>query len=341
MSVSVAAPPRLEADRSPERRGLARDQVRLLLSDRHGERDLAFVDLPELLEPGDLLVVNESATIPASVAAVGPFGAFTLNLSTDYGGRLWLAEPRWGRGRPGPLPLRDGSRLDVAGLGATVVARHPTIPRLAFVRFDRDPAEVLERAGRPIAYGYLAADEPLEAYQTIFARVPGSVEMPSAGRPFSAAVLARLRARGVRLARIVLHCAVSSLEAGDDVTGAPPVLPEPYSVPPDAVRAIADARQDGRRVIAVGTTVVRALESSVDCGGLRASEGFSRRYVSPAHRPVVADGLISGFHAPGTTHRDLLAAFLGEERLRRAYRHACDAAYLWHEFGDVHLWLPR
>lgn len=331
----VAAP--READRTPEARGLARDEVRLLVSSREGETDRTFLDLPELLAPGDLLVVNESATLPASLPATGPDGPFVLNLSTEYGPDVWLAEPRHGPGRPGPLPFDDGTEVEVAGAIATVVARYPGIPRLAFFRFDRDVRALLEDHGRPIHYGYLREEYPLEAYQTIFARLPGSAEMPSAGRPFSERVVAALERAGVRFARIVLHGGVSSLEDGDDVTGAPPILPEPYDVPAATVEAITATRDDGGRVVAVGTTVVRALESARDGRELRPSRGFTRRYVAPPSRVAGLDGLLTGFHAARTTHVALLAAFAGPERVERAYRHAVARGYLWHEFGDVHL----
>lgn len=343
MSAAALAPPRaapLEADRTPEARGLARDQVRLLVSERGHDLDRTFLDLPDLLEPGDLLVVNESATLPASLPAAGPDGAFVLNLSTDYGRGLWLAEPRSSRSRPGPLPLADGARIDVAGTAATVVARYPGIPRLAFVRFEGDVPRLLEGHGRPIGYGYLREDPPLSAYQTVFSRVPGSAEMPSAGRPFSPRLLERLGARGIGIARLVLHAGVSSLEEGDDVTGAPPILPEPYEVPPAVVEAVARTRQRGGRVIAVGTTVVRALESAHDGCGLRPSRGFTRRYVAPPRPVRGVDGLLTGFHAARTTHLALLAAVAGEGVVERSYGHAVRAGYLWHEFGDVQLLLP-
>ncbi len=329
------------ADRTPESRGLARDQVRLLVSGPDCDDDRTFVDIPELLSPGDLLVVNESATLPASLPARGAPGAFRLNLATEYGPGLWLAEPRWSEQRPGPLPLPDGCAFSAGGLEATVVARYPSIPRLAFVRFDGDVGRAMERQGQPIRYGYLAEAPPLSAYQTLFAAVPGSAEMPSAGRPFSERVLSRLRARGIALARVLLHAGVSSLEAGDDVTGAPPLLPEPYDVPAATVEAIAETRRRGGRVLAVGTTVVRALETARGPWGLRASRGFTRRYVAPPTVVRSVDGLLTGLHAASTTHLALLAAVAGEPTIQRSYRHAREAGYLWHEFGDVQLILPE
>ena len=328
------------ADRPPEARGLARDEVRLLVSDGDAEHAHRFTDLPSLLRAGDVLVVNESATVPASLPAHGELGDFLLNLSTPYGGDLWVGEPRWGFGQPGPLPLDAGTHLDVGGVRCRLVTEFPGIPRLVFLRAGGDLRAAMRRMGVPIRYGYAAAEFPLEEYQTVFARIPGSAEMPSAGRPFSPRLVARLRERGVGIAPIVLHAGVSSLETGDFPPGAIPVYPEPFEVPASTVDAILRARSRGGRVIAVGTTVVRALESATDACGLRPARGFTRLYLSP-RRPIRSiDGLITGFHEASSTHLALLASFVGEHRLRAAYKVAARDGYLWHEFGDSHLILP-
>ena len=202
-----------------------------------------FRDLPSLLAAGDLLVVNESATVPAALPASAEVGEFVVHLSTRYGPRLWLAEPRWSVSRPGPLPLRPGARLRVAGIDARVVAPYPGIPRLLFLSFDEDPEPNMRALGRPIRYGYLDRDYPLERYQTVFARSPGSAEMPSAGRPFSLRLLAALGERGISLAPIVLHTGVSSLELDGPSLASAPTYPEPFEVPP----ATADALERCRR----------------------------------------------------------------------------------------------
>jgi len=290
-----------------------------------------------LLHPGDLLVVNESATLRASLPARAPWGDFLLNLSTHYGSGLWLSEPRWATDRPGPLPLEMGMVLDVGGISCEVVAPFPGIPRLVFLQADRDLDRAMERVGRPIRYGYAAREFPLEAYQTEFSRIPGSVEMPSAGRPFTAPLLDRLRGDGVEMARVLLHAGVSSLEYGDAGPTHAPVFPEPFEVPPATVDAIRRARARCGRVIAVGTTVVRALESAVHRGEVHPTRGFTRLYLGP-ERPVrTVDGLLTGFHDARSTHLAMLAAFVGPSRLRRAYAVAADQGYLWHEFGDSHL----
>lgn len=350
----IIAPSPTPAVAPPEWRGIARDEVRLLVSDAVGHHHTRFADLPDLLGPGDLLVVNESATLPASLPArgasdtvgVGTVGEgrdidFRLNLSTQFSPRLWLAEPRWSAERPGPMRWRAGDRIRVAGVPARLAAPFRGAPRLWFVAFDADIAETMERHGEPIRYGYLQSPAPpLAMYQTIFARVPGSSEMPSAARPFTPRVLDRLHQRGIGIARIVLHTGVSSLDASDGSTTSLAV-PEPFAVPADTADAINRARGDGRRVIAVGTTVVRALESAAGENGVRATSGFTRLFVEPARGAVVVDGLITGLHEPGTTHRALLEAVGGPRRVREAYQEAFAGDYLWHEFGDTHLlWKP-
>jgi S-adenosylmethionine:tRNA ribosyltransferase-isomerase len=327
----------LEAREPPEERGVARDGVRLLVTvgPRTGHR--SFTDLPKLLRPGDLLVVNESATVPASLPARGPPGPFLLNLSTHYGGGTWLAEPRWGVGRPGPLPIDPGTELDAAGVRVRAIGPFPGIDRLWFVHAEDDLAAAIRAHGSPIQYGYVARPYPLETYQTIFARVPGSSEMPSAARPFTGRVVAALAARGVRIARIVLHAGVSSLESEPDGGSVPPVYPEPFEVPAATAEAVERTRCEGGRVVAVGTTVLRALETAWDGERVRALRGFTRVVLGPERPLRSVDGLLTGLHDPRTSHLALLFGFAGEARVRTAYAEAVREGYLWHEFGDSHL----
>jgi S-adenosylmethionine:tRNA ribosyltransferase-isomerase len=339
IAASRPAPPAgvLEARTTPEERGIARDGVRLLVSHGSRDEDFRFWDLPELLRPGDLLVVNESGTLPASLPASGDPGHFRVSLSTQYAPHLWLAEPRWDVDRPGPVGLRIGEEFHLGGLSARVVAPYPGIPRLLFLRVDGDVLSETARVGSPIRYGYLAREYPLGEYQTVFARVAGSAEMPSAGRPFTPRLVERLQESGVGVAPILLHAGVSSLETDDVAPGWSPVYPEPFEVGESTVRAVAATHARGGRVIAVGTTVVRALESAVDGCGLRAARGFTSVFLRPGRAVRVVDGLITGFHADRTTHLDLLRSLVPADRLDTAYRVARERAYLWHEFGDSHL----
>ena len=336
--ISFERPKDLEATRPPEARGLPRDSVRLLVSRGGNETDTTFRELPNLLRAGDLLVVNESATIPAALPArAASCGSFLLHLSTRYSPRFWLAEPRWSAERPGPLPLEPGATLEVAGVTARAVSPYPGLPRLVYIDFDVPIADRLERDGRPIRYGYLDRDYPLDMYQTVFAAVPGSAEMASAARPFSRELVSRLKAQGIRFASVVLHAGVSSVEVTNPIVETHPIFPEPFEVPQRTVREIETARCGGGRVIAVGTTVARALESAWDGERLLPTRGFTRLFLHPGRPPRTFDALLTGFHDPETTHLALLYAVGGAEAVHRAYRHAIDQGYLWHEFGDSHL----
>jgi NAD(P)-dependent dehydrogenase (short-subunit alcohol dehydrogenase family) len=231
-------PSELQANAPPERRGLARDGVRLMVSTPRGHIHARFYDLAEFLRPGDLLVVNRSATLPATLPAEGRLGSFSVNLSTRYGGRVWLVEPRWGPAQPGPLPLRRGEALSIGGVAVHVVAPYPALPRLWFIRAESSLELAMSRVGKPIRYGYVGEEYPLEMFQTLFACVPGSAEMPSAGRPFTAAVLDRLADRGVELAEVVLHAGVSSLELDAGPVESQSVFPEPFWVFEAAAEAV-------------------------------------------------------------------------------------------------------
>ena len=332
-------PQSLTATRPPEARGLERDGVRLLVSSDAGHVHARFRDLAKFIEPGALIVVNRSATIAASLPAHGAgLKAFRVNLSTRYGPDLWLAEPRWSASRPGPLPLVEGAEIRVAGIAARLVAPHPGLPRLWFVRFAGN-VDAAMAEGEPIRYGYVEAPYPgLEAYQTLFARVPGSAEMPSAARPFTTRVVSTLAERGIGIAEIELHTGVSSLEIERDDQ---PLYAEPFEVPAETAERVNAAHADGRPVIAVGTTVVRALESAWDGARVRTLRGFTRLVIRPDTPIRTIDGLITGLHEPLASHLWMLNAIAGPELVADAYAEAIRHGYLWHEFGDSHLILPR
>lgn len=334
-------PTELQASQPPEDRGIARDEVRLLVSTPTGHRHARFVDLPGFLEPGDLLVVNRSATLAASLPATGDFGPFILNLSTLYGEGIWLAEPRWSPATPGPLPLKAGDSLVVAGLSASAIAPHPGIERLWFVRIAGDICRAMALHGSPIRYGYLAQPAPLAAYQTHFSAIPGSAEMPSAARPFTQRVVDGLRARGVTIAGLLLHTGVSSLEIDTEEIEEHHLYAEPFHVPVATAKAVNQARAEGRRVIAVGTTVVRGLESAWDGQRIQPRKGFTGAYIHPARGSRTVDGLITGLHDPKASHLAMLYAVAGQPMIRSAYAEAVRERYLWHEFGDSHLILTR
>jgi S-adenosylmethionine:tRNA ribosyltransferase-isomerase len=338
----------LEAHEPPEVRGSGRDDVRLLVAYRDDGRlvHARFSDLPDFLRAGDLLVLNTSGTLPAALAAEGPGGeALAVHLSSPAPGavdaRDWVAELRL-RTRTASAPYAGGSPGDrvalPGGATATLLARYRDPSRLWVARLDLAATleSYLAEHGRPIRYAYVERDWPLSAYQTAYATEPGSAEMPSAGRPLTPELLVRLAARGVLLAPLVLHCGVSSLESHE------PPYPERYRVPAETARLVNATRDWGGRVIAVGTTVVRALESVADFEGtVRGGEGWTGLVVSPERGVRVVDGLLTGWHEPQSSHLQMLEAIAGRDLVDASYRAALAERYLWHEFGDVELILPR
>jgi S-adenosylmethionine:tRNA-ribosyltransferase-isomerase (queuine synthetase) len=333
-------PAEREAHDPPEARGVARDGVRLLVSRRAaGEiSHHAFADLPGLLLPGDLLVVNTTATLPAQVRAAG---GLAVHFSTALPDGAWLVELRQLKNKIS-MPNEHGFPGQVIGLpgGAVLTLQGRATARLWRARLSVAVVPYLLRHGVPIRYSYVRRDWPLRFYQTVFARDPGSAEMPSASRPFSTAVVTRLATRGVLIAPLTLHCGVSSLEAGEDP------YPEPYDVPPATARLVNHVRAQrertgGGRVIAAGTTVVRALETAAGPDGrVTASAGWTSHVVTPQTGVRAVDGLLTGLHEPRSSHLRMLAAFAGPDLLARCYAEAISSEYLWHEFGDVHLLLP-
>jgi len=335
--VDFVLPPGSEATEPPEARGIARDGVRMLVSHRRtGEiSHHAFTGLPGLLLPGDLLVVNTSGTLPAAVQAGR---GISVHFSSPLPDGSWLAELRAPSGHA-TKPYAGGSpgqELRLPG-GAWLTLRERVTGRLWRVRLSTAVVPYLLRHGSYIHYSYVEHDWPAQAYQTVFAATPGSAEMPSASRPFTPQIVTSLVVRGVTIAPLTLHTGVSSLE-GDEQP-----YPEPFDVPPATARLVNATRQAGGRVIAVGTTVVRALESAALNGPgaeVVAASGWTHHVVTPETGVHVVDGLFTGLHEPRSSHLHMLNAFAGEPLLRRCYAAAIEHEYLWHEFGDVHLLLP-
>lgn len=314
----------------PERRGVARDEVKMLVTDRASaaNRHVRFLDLPSVLRPGDLLVVNDSATIAAALGAQRRNGErLQLHVATMIDDRIWMTEPR--------DAVLCGEELQLAAGGSvvTIAPVDPQYPRLWYTWFQLpEPMYAyLAKHGKPIHYGYVTEEFPLSDYQTIFAREQGSSEMPSAARPFSERVVEALKRRGVEIATITLHCGVASLEEPER----PPS--ERYRVPEETARAVNRARSEGRRVIAVGSTALRALESSFYRGEVIASSGWTDLIIGDRHTLRTIDALLTGFHDSAATHQSILRAFLGSGLLASIYAEAADAGYYQHEFGDVHL----
>jgi S-adenosylmethionine:tRNA ribosyltransferase-isomerase len=343
--LAFSVPPELEAHSPPEARGLVRDAVRLMVAFR-AERELVdarFRTLPSLLEPGDVVVVNTSRTLPAAVPALRPDGSpVTVHFSTHVDDGRWAVELR--RDDAPLLDAHAGELVELQG-GASAELRAPYAgPRLweATIRIAgsaaNGAAEVhhyLHAHGRPIRYAHVDREWRLERYQTVYASVDGSAEMPSAGRAFSARLIAELVARGVEVAPIVLHCGVSSPGADE------PPYPERFEVPASTARRVNAARAAGGRVIAVGTTVVRALESAAGADGtVRAAGGWTDLVIDADRGVAAIDGLVTGWHEPRASHLALVEAVAGGELLARSYEAALERGYLWHEFGDLLLILP-
>jgi S-adenosylmethionine:tRNA ribosyltransferase-isomerase len=312
-----------------------RDGVRLLVGAPDGVSHRRFTDLPELLAAGDVLVVNRSATLPAAIDVPGT--ELVVHFSTARSDRRWLVELRR-RSAAATVPYPGGAagdRLPLAG-GAAVTLRS-RYGRLWLADVDAESVHShLLAYGRPIRYGYVERDWPLPAYQTVFATEPGSAEMPSAGRPFTTDLVTRLVTAGVVFAPITLHTGVASLEAPE------PPYPEWYEVPPVTARLVGQARAAGQRVIAVGTTAVRAIETAATAdGSVRPGRGWSDLVVTPNRGVYVVDGLLTGLHEPRSSHLQLLAAVAGEPLLARCYAEAVAGGYRWHEFGDLNLLLAR
>jgi S-adenosylmethionine:tRNA ribosyltransferase-isomerase len=330
---------RLEAREPPEERGAGRDDVAMLVATRH-DGALAharFADLPQFLAPGDLLVVNTSGTLPAALAGRLGDRTIELRLSTPIDADTWVIELRTETGSPlRRPPVR--AHIDLpGGACAELLAPYAGSDRLAVARLAlAEPLEsYLRRHGRAIRYGYVPESWPIEAYQTVFAREPGSAEMPSAGRPFTAELVTRLVSGGVLVAPLTLHTGVSSPELGE------PPYPERYCVPETTARLVNAVHGWGGRVVAVGTTVVRALETVTDPNGVvAAGAGRTSLVVTPDDGLRAIDGLLTGWHEPQASHLLMLEASAGAELLAHSYAAASARGYLWHEFGDLHLILP-
>ena len=340
-ALAFELPPGLEAHEPAEARGLRRDGVRLLVTDRSQQAvaHARFGDLPELLAPGDLLVLNTSATLAAALPATRGDGLeLELHLSTPAPGldsdALWIVELR--RGDTPFDRVEVGDRFELpSGAAAQILEPYAGV-RLWVARLDLPQALAVYLAehGQPIRYGYVSRRWPMSAYQNVYALEPGSAEMASAGRPFTAELITRLVAGGVLFAPVTLHAGVSSQERHERP------FAERYRVPEETARLVNAVRGWGGRVIAVGTTVVRALETVAGPDGtVVAGAGWTELVVTPERGLWAIDGLLSGFHESESSHLDLLRAAAGEELLRRSYAAAIAHGYCWHEFGDSHLML--
>ncbi|CAM3715282.1 S-adenosylmethionine:tRNA ribosyltransferase-isomerase [Mesobacillus zeae] len=330
-------PSSLNATQPPERRGVRRDHVRMMVLDKssgHINHD-RFINLEKHLQPGDLLVLNNSRTLPAVLTATRKRHNERTPTRIEIRLARRISENTWD-----VLPVGEEVRNEdilefLPELSAKVITEVSGSP-IKTICFTKKGADLLERIysiGEPIRYEYIYQDWPLEYYQTVFASKPGSVEMPSAGRAFSWEVLFKLQKKGVRLAFIQLHTGLSYL-LDDKWNTSPEENNEEFAIESTVMKNIYETKVSGGRVIAVGTTVVRALETAAKTGDL---SGWTNLYIHNKYPLKIADGILTGFHEPKASHLDMLEAFVPRPLLFSAYEKAIKHGYLWHEFGDMNL----
>lgn len=333
---SFMLPVELSAKEAAERRGIARDKVRLMAINRDTYRveHSRFDNLGEFLHPGNLLVFNTSQTLPAVLSGceLRQGQCIEVRLAQHLGADSWLALLLCQHGNPFACGLKSGIQLDFGqGLMGTVGDRDSIIPRLWQIRFSKSGTELIDllyRLGKPIRYESVSATWDLDYYQTVYAKEPGSAEMPSAGRAFTWKLLFDLKRRGVETAYIVLHTGLSSY-MDDELDQQHPASEEEYFISETAAEKINSTHQQGGRVIAVGATVVRALESVADDSGkVQSRHGYTRLHITSRHTLRSVDGLLTGLHEPEASHLDLLTAFLPAAKIKSAYQEAVQQRYL-------------
>ena len=339
----------LEAGEPPEARGLARDEVRLMVS--HISTDQVehtrFRQIGDFLEPGDVLVINTSGTLNAALPATRSDGTqLELHLSTHLPTNLWVVEMRAYQDNREKTTkpfytIHPGESFELPA-GASVTFHTPYVPGhavsrlwVATLNLPIPLHDYLDQHGFPIRYSYVKEGWPLSYYQTVYATEMGSAEMPSAGRAFTPELLTRLIARGIQIAPLLLHTGVASTEHKE------PVYEEYYRVSEPTARLVNAAHLAHQRVIAVGTTVVRALETVTDTSGVtHPGEGWTDILITPQRGIRSVNGLLTGLHEPLSTHLAMLETLTGRAHLEISYKEALKERYLWHEFGDLHLILP-
>jgi S-adenosylmethionine:tRNA ribosyltransferase-isomerase len=351
-AIEFSLPPELEASAPPEARGLRRDEVRLMISNYSTDqvRHTRFYHLDKYLSEGDVIVINTSRTRNSALLATRADGSvLELHLSIHFDDDLWTVELRSinEMGKTRHLDdARAGETLNLPG-GVSAVLQGPFVSDcndnskpsetlwLAKINFPQDVDDYLARYGFPIRYNYVKERWPLSFYQTVYATEPGSAEMPSAGRPFTPKLLKRLESKGIRIAPLILHTGVSNIETHE------PPYKEFYRVTPETAHLVNEARASGHRVVAVGTTAIRALESVTNGEGkTHASEGWTCLVITPEYKLRAVNALITGMHEPEATHLAMLEALAGLSHIKLAYEEALRKGYLWHEFGDLHLIIP-
>ncbi len=351
-TIEFSLPPELEASAPPEARGLRRDQVRLMVSSYSTDQvtHTRFYNFHKFLNEGDVLVINTSATRNSALLGTRADGTLLeLHLSTHFDDDLWTVEVRSMDEAGKTKHFEDVHQGEMFSLPDSAVAtmQEPYISDcndnskpsetlwLAKIEFPQDVDEYLAHHGFPIRYNYVKERWPLSFYQTVYATESGSAEMPSAGRPFTSRLLKRLESKGIKIAPLVLHTGVSNIETHE------PPYKEYYRVTPETAQIVNEARSSGNRIVAVGTTAIRALETVTNGDGLtHAGEGWTCLVIMPPRGLRAVSALLTGMHEPEATHLAMLEALAGVSHIKVAYEEALREGYLWHEFGDLHLILP-
>lgn len=351
-TLSFSLPPELEASEPPEARGLRRDQVRLMVSNYATDQvsHTRFHRLHKYLSKGDVLVVNTSRTRNSALEAFRADGTgLELHLSTHLDEDLWTVEVRSidESGKTKHLENAQEGEVLTLPVKAKAILQKPYTSDctedskpsetlwLAKLTFPHQVDDYLARHGFPIRYNYVKKRWPLSFYQTVYATESGSAEMPSAGRPFSSRLIKQLASKGIQTAPLILHTGVSNLETHE------PPYKEFFRVPSETARMVNEARAAGHRVIAVGTTAIRALETVTNGdGNTHAGEGWTCLVITPERGLRAVNALLTGMHEPEASHLAILEALAGVSHMKIAYSEALRNGYLWHEFGDLHLILP-
>jgi S-adenosylmethionine:tRNA ribosyltransferase-isomerase len=340
--IDFKLPSELEAHIPPELRGIRRDHVRLMVLPRFAgsPTHVRFDNIGDYLRSGDLLVVNNSRTLPAMLSARDEHGReLEVCLAHRREEDLWEGLVLEGRTHQGE---KDMQLSFGEGLTARLIGRRPDLPFLWQIKFDRCCLPLLDliyRLGQPVRYPYVQEGYPLDLYQTVYASEPGSVEMPSAGRALTWELLLKLQRQGIEMAALTLHTGLSSTR-DDEIDATHPNYDEEYHLSTETAQAINETHAHGGWVIAVGTTVVRTVETTAQSGVSLPGKGWTNLRITPHYSLKAVDALLTGMHEPRASHLDLLSAFVAPERLKAAYLEAIALGYLWHEFGDMNLIIP-
>jgi len=339
-------PDGLECSKPTEERGIARDEVRLMVSHRKYDQiqHSTFKNIGDFLQEGDVLVVNTSGTLKAAISGKLKNGeAVNIHFSTKQSNDQWVVEIRKADLK-GTKRFNNGKAGDIIQLdkGGHILLKRPYYQQVinkshlqlwvVEINIEGTVEDYLDQYGIPIRYSYQKEIYPQSYYQTVFANEMGSAEMPSAGRAFTPELVTQLIAKGIQIVPILLHTGVASLESNEKP------YEEYYRVSNFHAKLLNNARAEGRRIIAVGTTVVRALESCTDrfsftIGGA----GWTDIFITPERGLFAVDGLLTGFHEPKASHLLMLEALADRQHLILSYESAIQEKYRWHEFGDLHL----